>query len=390
MRRPAVKPASGQGGEQTPDAAARSPVARGLAAECPFDEADLNLGPRDRYPFRMDFSFPKYEGLDAPGHMDLQVVHGRLVIVGNDYTMQARERAYERRKAQLDAIRDQGGNAWVRYKKHAALLRESFIETYKEHEKLDDPAFFAISSANDPAYREGRPPEKVTRWCTSRGNLREFHIARGREVTAGNYLANFSYVTLPEPMKTGGVYRISQADGRKVTFAFHEDHTVNRAIKVNQTGYLPRAGRKYAYLGGWRGGMGPIRFDEWEGRPFEVVDADTRRVVHTGRVARLARDPRNRIGKREQASAGEDVYELDLSGLEARGEEGDDLYIRIRGVGRSWPFVHGRRAYGRAFYVHLRGLYHQRGGHELDPAHTAWPRPLAHAQAFLADYVPAL
>lgn len=337
-------------------------------------------------PFRMDFSFPIHEGVDKGGSMDLQVLNRGLVIVGNDYTLEARRRARENREDELKAIEQQRGNKWVIQKKVDAIMREAFVETYTEYQNLDKAEFFSISSQDDEAYRNQRHPAKVTRFSHSRGNFREYHIARDKVCTSGNYLGNFSYLFMPEPMKSGKTYTITQGDGRKTTFLFDEDHVVSRAIKVNQTGYLPSINRKYAYLGAWQAGVGPVDFSDWGEKPFEVVDADSREVVHTGTIQLLAKNPKNRIRKKEQLSAGEDVYQLDLSGLKAEG----DFYIRIRGVGRSWPFHHGQEAYGRGFFIHLRGMFHHRGGHELKPDHTAWPRPLAHEKAYLADYIPGI
>jgi Cellulase N-terminal ig-like domain len=337
-------------------------------------------------PFRMDFSFPTYEGVEEGGSMDLQVLSSGLVIIGNDYTLPARKRARESRIEKLTAVEKQGGNKWVIQKQVDAIMREAFIETYTEYEKLDRVDFFSLISGDDPAYKQERRPTKVTRFCHSRGNFREFHIANDRVQTSGNYLGNFSYVFLPEPLKSGSAYTISQSDGRKTTFLYDEDQTVSRAIKVNQTGYLPSVSRKYAYLGAWQAGIGSVDFSKWNDKPFEVVNADSREVVHTGTIKLLAQNPKNHLHKKEHLSAGEDIYEMDLSGLKAEG----DFYIRIRGIGRSWPFHHGQEAYGRAFYIHLRGLFHQRGGHELKREHTGWPRPMAHEKAYLADYVPSI
>ena len=67
------------------------------------------------------------------------------------------------------------------------------------------------------------------------------------------------------------INRIDDLIEKHVTFAFHEDITISRALKVNQSGYLPTAGRKYAYLGAWQAGYGPVKFDAWSGKTFEVV-----------------------------------------------------------------------------------------------------------------------
>lgn len=340
-----------------------------------------NLGPADGA-FRLDVSFPTVQGCD-PGLMDLQVVHAGLIILGNDYTIETRKKAYESRKAELDAIMARKGNLWVKFKEYAPILEAAFITAYDQPEHLDQPEFFTVASADDQRYASGLHPARVTRYAMGRGNFREFLEVRGRECSAGVLLANYSYIFLAEPMQRGRSYTITQGDGRAITFIFHEDLTVSRAIKVNQSGYAPAVGRKFAYLGAWQAGIGPIDLSAWDGKPFAVVDADTRAVVHQGRIALVAKNPNIAI-QQERSGAGEDIYEMDLSALKAQGE----FYIRVDGLGRSWAFKHSDDAIGRAFWLHLRGLFHQRAGHELRTADTGWPRPLAHAAAYDADFAP--
>jgi endoglucanase len=357
--------------------ASPAPLPAGVSAEA------ANLGPLDG-PFRLDFAYPTVRGCD-PALMDLQLVHGGMVIIGNDYTHDAMAAAVAAHKDQLAEIRGRKINAWVKFKEEAGIVNEAFLAAYTQFAALDDPTNFTITSDGDPAYAgEGRHPEKVTRYAMPRGNYRDMHLAKGRVNTFGTLLANYSYLTLPSAMKPGRTYRFAQRDGRSVGFVYHEDLTVSRALKVNQTGYSPKAGRKYAYLGLWQAGIGPIDFSAWNGKPFEVVDANTRKVVHRGRIALLAHDPMVAIQKAERPGAGEDLYELDLSELKEEGE----FYLRVPGIGRSWPFLHHQDAIGRGFYIHLRGLFHQRAGHELEARYTGWPRPLAHAVAYVCDYAP--
>ncbi|HYE05933.1 MAG TPA: glycoside hydrolase family 9 protein [Planctomycetota bacterium] len=355
---------------------AAAPLPEGVTASA------ANLGPADGA-FRLDVTFPTVSGCDA-GLMDVQVVHASLVIVGNDYTAETRAAARAARKAELDAIAAKKINAWSKFKETAAVFEPAFVAAYDQPERLDQATFFTIGSADDPRYAARLQPARVTRYAMPRGNFREFVEVRGRECTAGTLLANFSYVFLPQPMERGRSYTITQGDGRAITFLFHEDLTVSRALKVNQTGYAPGVGRKFAYLGAWHAGIGPVDLSAWDGKRFAVVDADTRAVVHEGRIALVAKDPTVAIQKQERPGAGEDIYELDLSALTARGE----FYIRVDGLGRSWAFKHHPDAIGRAFWLHLRGLFHQRAGHELTASDTGWPRPLAHAAAYDADYAP--
>lgn len=391
----AISIASLSAASRASDERVAPPLPKGVSA------TDANLGPLAEYPWRMDFSFPRYEGIKPVSEpyskykentdqrfMDLQVVHGGLVIIGNDYTFEglAKARAHKADKIREYTEKLKGG--WPLAERLGKLLKYGIMETYDFHVKLDQPDFFRITSTDDPDYRDAKHPNRVTKFATRRGNFRDYHIGRKRPCAAmGVYFAHYSYVFLPTPMKGGHTYIIQQGDGRKVSFLFHEDMTISRAIKVNQSGYGPRAGRKYAYLGLWQAGFGPVSFDAWQDKTFEVVDANTREVVHTGKIELLARNPFTYITKKKQSETGEDIFQLDLSSLKATGE----FYIRIKGVGRSWPFYHDQKAIGRAFYVHLRGLFHQRAGHALEAKYTGWPRPAAHQQAYFCDeYIPRI
>lgn len=71
---------------------------------------------------------------------------------------------------------------------------------------------------------------------------------------------------------------------------------------------------------------------------------------------------------------GEYVYELDFSACTNVGA----YYLRVSGVGRSWPFRIGPDVYGEAFYKTMKGLYQQRSGFEVKSNRLAWARPAAH------------
>jgi len=87
-------------------------------------------------PFRMDFDIAVKEGLDDPSDLDLQVLHHRLVIAGNDYTTEARRAA-------------------------AAACAA---------------AFFRLTSADDDRYGAGgRAPLGVTVQAATRGSFRAYH-----------------------------------------------------------------------------------------------------------------------------------------------------------------------------------------------------------------------
>lgn len=81
---------------------------------------------------------------------------------------------------------------------------------------------------------------------------------------------------------------------------------------------------------------------------------------------------------------GEDVYRCDFSALTAEGW----FFIRIPGVGRSWPFRHDPDVYSRAFYTAARGMYHQRFNTVIGPPYSNWYRERPHiTEAYFCEHI---
>lgn len=222
--------------------------------------------------------------------------------------------------------------------------------------KMADPAFFSITSTDDPDYSQGQVPVQLTHFVTS----------LGRADWAGNSgpystFAAYAYLQFPFPMKDGKTYTVTTDDGKSVTFTYDEYRAISRSIKTNQIGYLP-SGKKYAYLGGYLWDLGPMDFSQ--AKTFHVIDVNSGAEALSGTI----------VAKGASAQSGENLYEMDLSGLTTTGE----YFISIPGVGRSWSFHVGKNAYGEAFYTMIRGLYMQRSGMAVGPPYTNWPRKAYH------------
>ncbi len=222
--------------------------------------------------------------------------------------------------------------------------------------QMADPAFFSITSSDDPDYSQGQTPLQVAHFITSLGRA----DWAGNNAPYSTY-AVYSYLQFPFPMKDGKTYTISADDGKSVTFTYDEFRSVSRSIKTNQIGYLP-SGKKYAYLGGYLWDSGPMDFSA--AKTFHVIDVKTGTEVFSGNI----------LAKGASAQSGENLYEMDLSGLTTTG----DYFISIPGVGRSWTFHVGKDAYGEAFYTMIRGLYMQRSGMAVGPPYSNWPRKAYH------------
>jgi len=288
--------------------------------------------------------------------------------------------AFFRAIAKWDAC-DKAHPDWTAYKARGAI-RDQFVAEARERageRRLDEPAFYAITG-DDPAYATPRAPARVARTITGVGGETAAEAHQALRGVGGVYYAHDSYLEMPSPLQQGHRYTIALGDGRQVTFVYDETRLVSRAIKVNQAGYLPDARGKYAYLGAWLLEYGGHDFSF--APTFKVVSVDSGRVVYTGTLK--LRDAASRCPPKPDSGAvakevrpfitGEDVYEMNLDGLQAVG----NFFITIPGVGRSWTFRHAPDAYGEVFYTACRGLFHQRCGIALGEPFTAWPRPRCH------------
>lgn len=196
----------------------------------------------------------------------------------------------------------------------------------------------------------------------------------------------YIYQQWPAPMTPGAAYRLA-LDGTEVaTWTWDDRLLVSRAIKVNQVGWRP-GDLKLAYIGGWIPGLGALPL---EAEHFEVIAADSGAVVHQGvpvlrdDSSRCAVTKENKDPAKRPFITGERLFSCDLSAVTATGS----YFVRVPGVGRSWPFRIAEDAYGEAFYVAMRGLFHHRGSFALTRPYTAWTRPRLHTREAYESQLP--
>ncbi|MBE7466948.1 MAG: glycoside hydrolase family 9 protein [Planctomycetes bacterium] len=352
-----------------------------LPAATPVQEWELKDGLPEASQGKFPIHLAKYEGVDQ---LILLSAKWLIVVTNNFDEVQKRIDALSGGKYQeavdlFEKTRDTGRPNWDAF--HSRVkLRDTYVAQAREEageRKLDEAAYYAISG-NDSRYAKALPPLRVTRVIVGLGE--KVGPAQGKlRGLDGVFYAHYSYLELPEALEHGKTYTVALKDGRQTTFVYDELRTVSRAIKVNQAGYLPSAKNKYAYLGGFLFEHGTL--DVSATRTFKVVDVNSGQVVLTGEAKPRAQNPRFGPikGKEEDAEKrpliiGEDLYELDLNGLQAEGT----FFITMPGVGRSWPFRHAADVYGEPFYLAARGLYHQRCGIALESPYTAWKRIQCH------------
>jgi len=223
--------------------------------------------------------------------------------------------------------------------------------------------------------------EKAGYWLNPTGAAR-FPDADGKERITENADVAFSlFLRFAEALKPGAEYRIALPTGETVVYPYDPGKTPSALFKINQLGYAPGAGRKYAYLGAWLGDAGPMPMGAYLGKPFELCDAATGRTVFTGIVTARIADPKTREGT---PFTGEETAELDFSAFSTPGR----YYLRVAGIGRSEEFPVDGRSVAEAFYIHARGLYHKRCGIAKEKPYTNWTLPICHTEVSRGTFPP--
>ena len=247
-----------------------------------------------------------------------------------------------------------------------------------------DNAFYAAAdratagrAAFEAALREGpfsvggRPVAAHGLWKTPNGLLR-FPGKKGFDKAARNARILWTvFLALDDPMEPGAKAAVQTPTGETLDFTY-DPAVPSPLFKVNQVGYATLAAKRYAYLGGWLGPLGPWPAPQ-EGTTFELVDAKTGQVALTGPVTRRRDDP----VREGTPFCGEETCQMDISAAPA-----GRYYLRVAGVGRSLDFSVGREGIGDAFALHMKGLYQQRCGIEKSPELTRWPDKACHLQVF--------
>ncbi len=325
----------------------------------------------------LSVALPSYDGVDQ-----LLLLNKRWVVVATSDREELIEQidilSNGKFKPAVQAWRKMAHlDRWQEKKPVQKLAEKYWIEAREKSGErvLNDPYFYTITSTDDTAYEVPQHPVLVEKYLA----------IQGKEKIPGfvaDY-SHYSYLEFPTPMQHGKTYTISLENGKSVTFLYDELHSVSRLIKVNQIGYLPQVKNKYAFLSGYIPGIGPVPGLE-DVHSFEVIDAFSGETVHVDRIHLREKNPRyhNSDGL---LMSGEDIYELDITPLRTEGW----YFIRVPGVGRSWPFRVARDVYGKAFYTAARALYHQRSGMALEPQYTAWTRAASQTEpVYESEHLP--
>ena len=264
------------------------------------------------------------------------------------------------------------------YNFNTVNIISSYRPTIKEN--FENPKYFTLKDSKGKKIAFA----KNSYWINAVGLMRVPKYDGELKRTEAAAVAHFAYLRLAKPMKQGQNYSLTTQAGEKVDFCYDESKIISQTIKVNQIGYLPSAGRKIAYLGMWLAAEGPLKLDRWIGRTFYIARQKDNTIAYRGKI-RLRMNEQYYTAKNKNIPLnGEQVCELDFSDFDKPGK----YFIYIPGIGRSWGFELSKNAIGRAFYMHIRGLFHQRSGIAKGPPHTNWVMGADHMESYLARFSP--
>lgn len=260
----------------------------------------------------------------------------------------------------------------------AADIMSRYLPSIRDN--FQNPAYFRIKVNG----RETLPAAHGY-WINAVGIKRLPRVnGRGIVLTESAELVPFAYIRLDQPLKNNDLLEISATTGEKASLRYDDKKTNSRAIKVNQVGYAPAAKRKYAYLGMWLAELGPLPVKHLEGKEFHLRDTKDGSIAFTGKITYRMPDQHIMRDREKIALYGEEIMELDFSDFSKTG----NYYIHVPDVGRSWDFAVSDDAIGRAFYVQMRGLFHQRSGIAKTPSHTQWSMGADHKISYRGGFPP--
>ena len=269
---------------------------------------------------------------------------------------------------------DESNNAWIRSwgKVVGALVcngarimtMDRLVGEKLNTESADRPENWVVTSGDDPEYAGGASPVSVSR------KSKPTNLARlGADFDAP--MEHTLYLKLTRPLKIGKRYTVTSKDDGLApqSFVYDPAYMRSEAVHVSHVGFRPDDPSKAAFLSCWLGSGGPMDFGTR--KRFRVLIDKTGATAYEGEVklSKAASDKNEDAYNRN--FNGTDVYMMDFSPLKEPGQ----YRVYVDGVGCSYPFVIGEDVWRKAFYVSVRGLYHERSGIALGPPYTSFTRP---------------
>ncbi|MCD6416649.1 MAG: glycoside hydrolase family 9 protein [Planctomycetes bacterium] len=263
---------------------------------------------------------------------------------------------------------------WTKGLWDVTLRSDRIVTLHVDHmarpRKFQDADSYVISSKDDPNFREGVHPVKISRFSKA---------ARCRDIGPHQnrfYVDHWLHLEMPFPFQLGATYEVElvgdilpESDKLTRSMSFALDETPNPSFKLNQVGYSNAATKKLIYLSSYLGDGEPVDLEPF--KTFEVRDAKTARKVYEGPIVKVSdRDPQG-LDK---------LYVLDISDFRQEGK----FYVWVDGLGRSYPFLNGDAAAEEMYRVSHTGIFFQRSGFEMkQPWAGKWERPMAHDKIYV-------
>jgi endoglucanase len=230
----------------------------------------------------------------------------------------------------------------------------------------EDPAGYAISSADDPAFAQARAPVAV---------YRKSKPSDWQQLMNRYPACHRLYLKLDHALKPGASYTVAIAKlnvkNPQATLAYDSRKLRSEAVHADQIGFRPDDPGKRAFLSLWMGSGGGLAYPA--GLRFAVIDEASGKDVFTGPVElALAADGRELLaGKQVPNSSRTAIWRMDFGALTTPGR----YRVHVEGIGCSYPFEIGPDVWRKAFLVQMRGLYHERAGTELGEPWTTFRKP---------------
>lgn len=329
--------------------------------------------------FTLAFGCCAHESDPIRGSTEVRALTGsELVLIGDYNNFIVSQYAFVYGKRLLEIEKKTGLRDWMRNNEYTYAAAKTILRyrpaiqaAYQESDK------FQLTNETGKVI----PIKEAGSWLNPIGQARFPDFGdKGERRTKDAAVLHFAFLSLEKPLEPGN-YTLTDPLGQKTAFRYDPEKNVSDAIKINQVGYSPEAGRKFAYAGAWRGDLGPLPMKQFVGKNFDLVDTATGKTVFSAPVKLRANDP---VSKQGAPFTGEETLELDFSPFKTTG----NYRIRIPGVGVSIPFTIGNNAIGEAFYIHARGLYHKRCGMAKEAPWTQWTTGACHTTTREGNFPP--
>lgn len=343
----------------TAEEVAVAALPRGPGEVCPGAREPWEPGPRCTFGERDEPATPVMA-------TELRVLDDRTLVVISDPMPWLYAEMDDHCGTYLSAMESNLGSLedwWWQYQYHFALSDTLLWAWPKLQARWADADAWRVAGC-DPG-EEATVPADTVRWITPTEEARIPRVAPGAGTEHDSHAERLivGYLHLPWAMREGATYAVQDIWGNPQSLTFRSADTISWAIKVNQVGGPADHPARRATLGAWLGPEGAMDLARFAGQTFEVIDEADAHTALTGTIGAPYESPQT----------GETLLDLDLSALATPGS----YHVVVPGMGRSWSFEVGPDALGEAFYVHARGLYHNRCA-ELDPALTPWARGDVH------------